>query len=162
MDQVCFNWFYPGGLSPLWVDILNLTRQVRKAVDDDDLNLTRRFNSLHSSLRTRTGECLVRKAVDDDDLNLTRHPRTPTIKCFPGEIKIRPEDIQPIDQLCLVLPIDSWGLIPYGSHQRQLIEKAPWLFPSSFGFGSVGKRYFWECEAEIPVPSIAEVKAILA
>jgi len=146
MDQVCFNWFYPGGLSPLWVDILNLTR---------------RLNSLHSSLRTRTGECLVRKAVDDDVLNLTRHPRTPTIKCFPGEIKVRREDIQPVEQLCLVLPVDSWGLIPYGSRQRQLIEKAPWLFPSSFGFGSVGKRYFWECEAEIPVPSIAEVKAIL-
>lgn len=80
---------------------------------------------------------------------------------FPGLISVKREDIQPVEQLCLVLPVESWNLIPFGSPQRQLVEKAPWLFPSSFGFGSVGKRYFWECEAEIPVPSIAEVKAIL-
>jgi hypothetical protein len=37
-----------------------------------------------------------------------------------------------------------------------------WLFPTEFGFESVGKRWFWECEADIPIPSILEVKKILA
>lgn len=113
-DQICFNWFYPEGLPPLWKDIVDYMRSEKSVVE------------------------------------------------FPGEIKIQREDIQPVEQLCLVLPLESWGLLPFRSKERGLIERAPWLFPSSFGFGSIGKRYFWECEAEIPVPSIAEVKAILA
>jgi 5'-3' exonuclease len=113
MDQICFNWFYPEGLPPLWGDIVTHMHELKKPI------------------------------------------------IFPGEILVRREDIQPVEQLCLVLPLESWGLLPFGSCQRQLVERAPWLFPSSFGFGSVGKRYFWECEAEIPVPSIVEVKRIL-
>jgi 5'-3' exonuclease len=81
---------------------------------------------------------------------------------FPGTIQIRREDIRPIEQLCLVLPLESWNLISHGANERRLVERAPWLFPDTFGFSSVGKRFFWECEAEIPVPSICEVKAILA
>lgn len=132
-DQICFNWFYPEGLPPLWEDLVKY--------------LTTPLDTKHSPVRVRRDESneFIRAS-----------------ECFPGEIKVRREDIQPVEQLCLVLPVESWGLIPFGSRQRQLIEKAPWLFPSSFGFGSVGKRYFWECEAEIPVPSIADVKAILA
>jgi hypothetical protein len=32
--------------------------------------------------------------------------------------------------------------------------KVPYFFPK-------GVRFFWKCEAEIPIPSIREVKAIL-
>lgn len=80
---------------------------------------------------------------------------------FPGKIRVHGKDILPQEQLALVLPLQSWGLL--GVHkQRLLFEKAPWLFPTSFGFDSVGKRYFWECEAEIPVPTILEVKGIIS
>jgi 5'-3' exonuclease len=74
---------------------------------------------------------------------------------------VKRSDIQPVEQLCLVLPPASWHLIPTVKH-RGLMQKAPYLFPKSFHFESVGKRWFWECEAKIPIPSIREVKAILA
>jgi len=73
---------------------------------------------------------------------------------------VRGADILPVEQLCLVLPPASWHLIPSVKH-RGLMKKAPYLFPKSFPFCSVGKRWFWECEVEIPIPSIREVKAIL-
>lgn len=75
-------------------------------------------------------------------------------------IIIRGSDIQPVEQLCLVLPPASWDLIPSAKH-RGLMAKAPYLFPKGFRFCSVGRRFFWECEAEIPIPSIQEVKKIL-
>jgi 5'-3' exonuclease len=80
---------------------------------------------------------------------------------FPGTIDIRATDIKPVEQLCIVLPLESWDLIPAGNVERSLPEIAPYLFPHKFGFGSLGKRYFWECEAEIPVPTIREIKALL-
>jgi len=75
-------------------------------------------------------------------------------------IVVRGVDIQPVEQLCLVLPPASWNLIPSAKH-KGLLTKAPYLFPKDFRFSSVGRRFFWECEAEIPIPSIREVKAIL-
>ena len=75
-------------------------------------------------------------------------------------IVVRGTDILPVEQLCLVLPPASWHLIPSVKH-KGLMKKAPYLFPKSFPFCSVGKRWFWECEVEIPIPSIREVKAIL-
>jgi len=74
---------------------------------------------------------------------------------------VRGSEILPVEQLCLVLPPASWHLIPSLKHQM-LMQKAPYLFPKSFHFESVGKRWFWECEAKIPIPSIYEVKAILS
>jgi len=74
---------------------------------------------------------------------------------------VKGSDILPVEQLCLVLPPASWHLIPSLKH-RMLMQKAPYLFPKSFHFESVGKRWFWECEAKIPIPSIYEVKAILS
>ena len=71
---------------------------------------------------------------------------------------IGPTDIKPASQLALVLPLRSWHLVPAGN--RQLPVRAPWLFPTRFDHFSVGRRYFWECEPEIPVPSIIEVMAI--
>ena len=82
-------------------------------------------------------------------------------------VALRSTDIHPVEQLCLVLPPASGGLVPGGLglgsriHER-FTAAAPWLFPVSFGFGSAGKRWFWECEPEIPVPTLLEVKAVLA
>lgn len=78
------------------------------------------------------------------------------------EVLIRREDIRPTEQLCLVLPSQSWRILEEVAEKEVLLRKvAPWLFPSGFGFESVGRRYFWECEPEIPVPSILEVKQLL-
>jgi len=105
--EVCYNWYYPWSMPPLWTDI---------------------------------GKGLG------------------AVESVP--IVVRGVDIQPVEQLCLVLPPASWDLIPSAKH-KGLITKAPYLYPKGFRFSSVGRRFFWECEAEIPIPSIREVKAIL-
>jgi 5'-3' exonuclease len=75
-------------------------------------------------------------------------------------VLLRSADIRTAEQLCLVLPPASDHLLP--SLHRRFAAAAPWLFPASFGFGSAGKRWFWECEPEIPVPTLLEVKAVLS
>jgi len=102
---VCYNWFYPWNLPPLW------------------------------------------KAV------------SATVATNPIPL-VKASDILPIEQLCLVLPPSSWHLILVAKYQA-LMQKAPYLFPKDFGFCSLGKRWFWECEAKIPIPTILEVKALL-
>jgi len=79
---------------------------------------------------------------------------------YPGRLEMTPDRIRPEEQLALVLPLRSWHLVKMP--ECQMPELAPWLYPKKFGYSSVGKRFFWECEAEIPVPSIVEVKNILA
>ncbi len=96
-----------------------------------------------------------------DILHHLRKHRITIPRQFPGTIAVRAEDIRPVEQLCLVLPPDSWHLLDGAPRERQLIVRAPWLFPREFGFSTVGKRFFWECEAEIPVPTIVNVKALL-
>lgn len=80
---------------------------------------------------------------------------------YPGRFEIMPEEIKPEEQLSLVLPLRSWNLVKNPDLAR-IPELAPWLYPKKFGYSSVGKRYFWECEAEIPVPSIVEIKNIVS
>jgi len=70
-------------------------------------------------------------------------------------------DIKPVEQLALVLPLQSWSLLP-PCPQRNLPKWAPQYYPTSFSFDSVGKRFFWECESNIPIPSIIEVKEIIS
>ena len=80
---------------------------------------------------------------------------------FPGTVYVRGTDIRPVEQLAVVLPLESWGLLPPCA-ERSVPLLAPYWFPSSFSFHSVGKRFFWECEAMIPIPSILEVKRVLS
>lgn len=105
--DVCYNWYYPLTMPPLWNDLINASGNIKAP-----------------------------------------------------SIRLRATDILTAEQLCLVLPPKSWHLIQSEKH-RQLMTKAPYLFPKEFGFSSVGKRFFWECEPEIPIPSICEVKALL-
>ena len=83
-----------------------------------------------------------------------------TLPSFPDRILIRAHDIRPVEQLSIVLPLESWSLIPPCS-EKQLPYLAPHFFPSAFSFESVGKRFFWECESLIPLPSIMELKSII-
>ena len=110
--NICFNWFYPFNLPPLWQ--------------------------------------LLRDYICD-------YNQLPT---FPEKVLVKVTDIRPVEQLALVLPLESWSLIP-PCRERALPQIAPQFYPSVFSFESVGKRYFWECESMIPLPSILEVKEIV-
>lgn len=66
----------------------------------------------------------------------------------------------PVQQLTMVLPPESYELIPDKSY-RAFYQVAPWYFPASFKFFSAGRRYFWECEADIPIVSLNELKVYL-
>ena len=70
--------------------------------------------------------------------------------------------LQPVEQLGMVLPLSSWSLIPSGAEIKHLPEVAPEWFPTAFHMNSVGKRYAWECEPDIPIPTPAQVWARLA
>jgi 5'-3' exoribonuclease 4 len=108
MEDVCFEWFYPFSLPPLW-------------------------------------SWLVEEMAQSG------------MPPFAGTVQVRGSDIQPCEQLALVLPVESWSLLP-PCPQRALPYRAPHLFPTEFSFDSVGKRFFWECESMIPIPTIREIK----
>lgn len=65
--------------------------------------------------------------------------------------------LKPEEQLGMVLPLASWHLLPAGAAIRRLPEMAPEWFPEQFHVQSIGKRFKWECEPEIPIPTPAQV-----
>lgn len=69
--------------------------------------------------------------------------------------------LRPVEQLAMVLPLRSWNLIPAGEAVRKLPELAPEWFPEHFELQSIGKRFTWECEPEIPIPTPAQVWALV-
>ena len=56
----------------------------------------------------------------------------------------------PQEQLAMVLPLESWGLVRDGK-LRRLPVQMPQMWPKKFGFFSLGRKWLWECEARIPV-----------
>jgi hypothetical protein len=78
-----------------------------------------------------------------------------------GEPKLAAKDIKPDEQLALVLPLRSWHLVR-GRVEKYVPIVAPWYYPTKFGYTTVGKSLLWECEAEIPVPTILEIKGLAA
>lgn len=82
--------------------------------------------------------------------------------CLQSEMPIcvRIEELRPVEQLVLVLPLESWSLIP-ACPEKRISMIAPQFFPSTFEFESVGKRFFWECEAMIPILTVVELKALV-
>ena len=71
--------------------------------------------------------------------------------------EIRPE---PQEQLAMVLPLESWGLIRK-TELRRLPALAPQMWPRKFGFFSLGRKWLWECEARIPVLTAGRLREIL-
>lgn len=65
--------------------------------------------------------------------------------------------VAPQEQLAMVLPLESWGLVR-DRVLRGLPAKAPAFWPSAFGFFSTGRRWMWECEAEIPVMCVERLR----
>lgn len=72
--------------------------------------------------------------------------------------EIRPE---PQEQLAMVLPLESWGLIRK-TELRRLPALAPQMWPHKFGFFSLGRKWLWECEARIPVLTAGRLREILS
>jgi 5'-3' exoribonuclease 4 len=70
-------------------------------------------------------------------------------------------ELQPQEQLALVLPMESWNLVR-DSTLRGLPSLLPQFWPSSFGFLSLGRSWMWECEAEIPILTPGRMKSVLA
>ena len=68
--------------------------------------------------------------------------------------------VAPQEQLAMVLPATSWWLIRE-PRLRVLPSKAPAYWPSQFGFFSVGRRWMWECEPEIPILCVERIKGLL-
>lgn len=112
MDSICFNWYYPFTLPPLWKWI---------------------------------NAYLIDNSVLPD---------------FPDKVLVKASDIRPVEQLCIVLPLESWSLIPV-CPETKLPYIAPQFFPTLFSFESLGKRFFWECESLIPIISILEIKQLM-
>jgi 5'-3' exonuclease len=57
--------------------------------------------------------------------------------------------ITPIAQLIMVLPIESYALLP--TNKRGLPFKNPEYYPKAWTFFSAGRRMLWECEPMIPM-----------
>ena len=68
--------------------------------------------------------------------------------------------VAPQEQLAMVLPASSWWLVREG-RLKVLPSKAPAFWPTRFGFFSVGKRWMWECEAEVPILCMERLRGLL-
>ena len=65
--------------------------------------------------------------------------------------------LEPQEQLALVLPVSSWGLLSRSPY-RNLPALVPQFWPSTFGLETLGKRFGWECEPAIPMLSPARLR----
>jgi 5'-3' exonuclease len=75
----------------------------------------------------------------------------------PIQEELQPE---PQEQLAMVLPLESWGLVRKAD-LRRLPAFAPQMWPHTFGFFSLGRKWLWECEARIPVLTAGRLREIL-
>ena len=74
---------------------------------------------------------------------------------------VSPIVLRPQEQLALVLPAASWYLIPREDPVKNFISAAPEFFPTHFEYESIGRRFTWEMEAKIPIPSIQQLRAVI-
>ena len=67
---------------------------------------------------------------------------------------------RPQEQLALVLPMESWWLIRDNT-LRQLPYKAPQYWPVQYTLFSCGKKWMWECEAQIPLFTLRSLRRFI-
>jgi hypothetical protein len=68
--------------------------------------------------------------------------------------------IEPEQQLALVLPVQSYGLLQNPKY-KNFPNLYPQYYPTDFGFHSLGKKMFYECESDIPTFSTRFLRKIL-
>jgi len=66
--------------------------------------------------------------------------------------------IQPQEQLTLVLPLESWSLIR-NPVLKAVPAAAPHFWPRTFTFTTLGKRWMWECPPDIPILTLRRLLA---
>ena len=67
------------------------------------------------------------------------------------------EPLKPQEQLALVLPMSSWGLL-LNTPFRPLPNIIPQFWPNGFRYESFAKRFGWECEPMIPMLTPARLR----
>ena len=65
--------------------------------------------------------------------------------------------LEPQEQLALVLPLSSWGLL-IKTKYRLLPTRLPQYWPQGFHLETFGKRFGWECEPMIPLFTPARLR----
>lgn len=70
------------------------------------------------------------------------------------------EYIEPEQQLALVLPVQSYNLIENKLY-KEFPKMYPQFYPDKFGFHSLGKKWFYECESNIPIFSTRFLRVVL-
>ena len=70
------------------------------------------------------------------------------------------EPLKPQEQLALVLPLSSWGLL-LNTPFRSLPTILPQFWPQGFHLETFGKRFGWECEPMIPMLSPGRLRFTL-
>ena len=66
----------------------------------------------------------------------------------------------PQEQLAMVLPVESWGLVRDRT-LRLAPRLAPQFWPRQFGFFSFGRTWLWQCEARVPVLTVERLRNVL-
>ena len=66
----------------------------------------------------------------------------------------------PQEQLTMVLPLESFWLIR-NKELRKLPYKAPQYWPISYTLFSCGKKWMWECEAQIPLLTLRTLRRFI-
>ena len=79
----------------------------------------------------------------------------------PGSLAVT-EPLTDVEQLALVLPVESWDLLPPRCKERKLPLLAPEWFPVTFGLNKIGRKFEWEYEPDIPIPTVSELRARLS
>jgi 5'-3' exoribonuclease 2 len=92
-----------------------------------------------------------------EDLYTFVHTCNGNVPTSPREQGIQ---VQPQEQLALVLPLSSWWLIRQSS-LRSLPRKAPAFWPTEFILFTAGRKLVWECEAQIPLLTPAYLRYLL-
>ncbi len=82
--------------------------------------------------------------------------RNPVSTCLREPIGAAHVELQPIEQLAMVLPLTSFHLLP--PELQTLPARYPWAWPSQWGYFSLGRRFLWECEPLIPLIQPAQMR----
>lgn len=87
--------------------------------------------------------------------DLARYVRENSVATMP--ILTMESEIQPQEQLAMVLPCESWHLLRNKTLQT-LPLSFPTYWPRHFEFLSLGRLWLWECEPRIPVLTIHHLR----
>lgn len=64
--------------------------------------------------------------------------------------------LKPIEQLAMVLPQSSFHLLP--PELQRLPTNHIYAWPQSWGYFSLGRRFLWECEPQIPLIQPSQIR----